>query len=406
MEMASIDTANRHISDRKEGGRKLSYRVPGTSRAEMLPYLKTHNLIIKHFDRETVDIKLLQRYVIAYTEAQNEGTKRLILNKMVLESSLILLGHRAINPAGDKDETKNTPIEKLLDMWLAEKRANLPKLPSGQEKKREKRMRTFERWHETLAAFFKENKVSYGSNLSSGLDIRYIEWRSEKKFDGRYTPTADATIKKELQALQRIATLAAREGCIKNAGIFDAKVKRGVKRVVNAYSRAEQKEILSLLEHNPGYHDTALFLLVSGLRLGEIEYVSWDGGSKIKVAGTKTENAEREIPATETLKELWRRGNIFKTNLISFQGVLKKLRKKLGSEDSIGAHRFRHSFVVNKLRAGVPFAYVREWAGHGDPGFTIKRYGKFLPKDSNGKFDEELETAKEHLDWLENDYFE
>jgi hypothetical protein len=106
--MASIDVANRHILDRKKGGRKLSYRVPGSNKEEldpnffsetsngnetlpwqnkssklikreMLPYLKAHEKIIVHFDRETVDLEKLKQYVITYAEAPDEETKRAIL---------------------------------------------------------------------------------------------------------------------------------------------------------------------------------------------------------------------------------------------------------------------------------------------------------------------------------------
>ena len=68
-EMATLDTSNRHVLDRREGGRKISYLVPGRTRKEMEPYLATHEFLIKLVDRETVDVKFFQGYVRAYTEA-------------------------------------------------------------------------------------------------------------------------------------------------------------------------------------------------------------------------------------------------------------------------------------------------------------------------------------------------
>ena len=381
-----------------------------------MPYLKAHELIMHLYDRETVDVKRLQQHTILYVEA-DEATKKLILNKMVLESAPALFGQASLAPKVEaiKEKPVEKSIEDLLDTWFAEKKVYYPEHDNFTERARKrwsKGISTLKRWRDMFAMFFAETQIKYASELKGGLDYKYIEWRSEKKFDGRskFTPTADATLKRELDVFHQIADIAEREGCIARADIFKAKAKRGIKKKVDGYDREEQKKILNELAFNDLYHDTALFLLVSGLRIGElgdlVKQKLWDGKSKMHIPGTKTENAERNIPVSPTLRKIWERGYIFNLNVHTFQDKMKKLKEKLGLKESATAHRFRHSFVRNKLKAGVSFQYVREWVGHGDPGFTIKRYGEFLPNDSNDSYEEDLAEATAHLDWLEKDYFE
>jgi integrase len=157
--------------------------------------------------------------------------------------------------------------------------------------------------------------------------------------------------------LKRIAVIAEKKGWLPRSNIFDAVAKRGVQKDVEAYNRQEQKAILKAFTSSEAYHDTALFLLVTGIRLGEFRDLmfekSWDGSSKILIKGTKTNNAKRDIPVTPIMRKLWKRGNIFNVNKFSFQGAMQDMKKKLGLDENTGTHRWRHSNIVNRLQAGV-----------------------------------------------------
>ena len=320
---------------------------------------------------------------------------------------------------GDASNKEEAPIEKLLEMWLSEKTMNYPyrnDFTEIEKRKWEKSIRELRWRRDLLAKFFADSNVKYVSGLGGGLDAKYIKWRGDKKFDGRKanTLTGDETIKREVCILRQLTDMAAREGWETRPNTFKTKVKRGLKKKVRAYEYAEQKRILEKFAGNGLYHDAALFLLVTGIRVSEFETLmhakAWDGSRMMHIPGTKTESADREIPVCDTMRKLWERGYIFKANAQSFQGAMKKLKIqefKPNKDGEISAtHSLRHSYVVNKLKAGISSNYVQEWSGHSAAEFTKGRYGKFNRKDMSEDYDKDIADAKAHLDWLENHYFE
>jgi hypothetical protein len=241
--MATIDKENRHILDRKKGGRKISYSVPVCNKVEidpnffsetidskealtwpkksgdlikteMKPYLEAHEKIIVHFDRETVNINKLKQYVIAYAEAPDKETKRRIINKAAMESNAVMFGQITQgSPVAQVKTPKEIPIEKLLELRCSEKTVNHKERTNFTDIERErwkKSIGAFQRGRNTMAAFFDDIGIEYVSGLVCGLDYEYIDWRDSRKFDNkkRETQTSDETINKELDILKRIAVIA------------------------------------------------------------------------------------------------------------------------------------------------------------------------------------------------------
>jgi integrase len=218
-----------------------------------------------------------------------------------------------------------------------------------------------------------------------------------------------SSIRHELQVLKQMAKIAYRNDWIKKDNMWeDVKIKniagQNVK-IVSPLSIKEQKDVLeALFKSGNGLHDAILFLLLTGIRIGELEGIKLEG-NVIKVSGTKTESANRIIPACKTLVELFRRGKIFR------KGYYRQIKRNMGRSPftnmfkGIHPHRFRHTFAVNKLLAEIPLQMVSYRLGHKNIGLTADLYGKFMPEYFKIGFEEAVSERKEWTDYLENRYF-
>jgi len=263
-----------------------------------------------------------------------------------------------------------------------------------------------------ILKFFNDKNIETTSNLNNDTAYEFIKWRNA---NNQKNKTLSASVlKHELQILKQIAKLAARNGYIQNGNLWDdVKIKSiaGInKKVVEPLTIEMQMDLLKKLRNTP-HHDVALFLLIAGIRIGELETLNQNSikngalvlhGESIgndKPIGGKTASASRTLPICPTMAKLFERGNIFNVSQNAFTIILNRNYK------GIHAHRLRHTFAVNKLLAQVPLQMVSYQLGHSEIGITANLYGKFVPEHFKVGFEETIRIRKDFVKWLEQDYF-
>lgn len=169
------------------------------------------------------------------------------------------------------------------------------------------------------------------------------------------------------------------------------------------------EELKIILDESPGhYKDMYIFLVNTGLRLGELEHLEWkDINLEKRLISVCYKNdwvpkssQEREIPINKTLYALIEKLKSDSPNngyLFNIQGRqpkehllenLKKILKKYGFEYG-RLHTFRHTFGSKLAQAGVGVYEIQQLLGHSDIRMT-QRYAK-LSKEN-------LEDAVRKLD--------
>lgn len=253
-------------------------------------------------------------------------------------------------------------------------------------------------------------------NVNRDLLNQFVNWRHEfrKPNCSRSGLVSDATIHKEIQELKNCFEWCFSENLSNEVPrIFQVKYKaptRGVRQEVIPLSVDEQKNLIEqMTQEDPFYHDYFLLLLITGLRVGEINKLSRDsfdleeGTLTIHslsigntIVGGKTEAAPRRLPLNPTLISIFERGHIFqssKTYKIGKNTYDKPLKGKRDSRiqsfisarkeqgklsKSFHLHQLRHTFVTNNLQAERSTLEVSRWAGHKSINITTDRYGKYL----------------------------
>jgi integrase len=263
--------------------------------------------------------------------------------------------------------------------------------------------------------FFREHGLNTTDDFAVKTADDFKLWRSKKRYDNSKAITSASAIKKELDVLRQLAKLAALYGWIGNGGLWDnARVKAIVgknKKVVEPLSIEEQKEMLcNLRSRNEACHDIALFMLITGMRRGELKMIKpdcirngvislhGDYVGNYKTTG-KTSSASRNIPVCPTMEKLFERGLIFSSSTNALSLVFARYFKGLH------LHRLRHTFAVNKLLAKNDLQMVSYQMGHATTGITADLYGKFVPEHFKAGFEQATAERKELLKWLETDYF-
>jgi len=391
--MASIDFKTGQIKDRAKGYRALSYCVPRASKSFMKKCLKAHELVISMIDgrdRAGLASHEMKSLVLKYAALDSEG-KRELIKRLILKSD-------------EEKKPREASLEAIALEWMESKNA---------EGSTEKSKKTARHRKDLISMFFSMNGLRTTSDLGYGTASEYLKWRSGRNGKNRNRQVSASTLQHELQTLRRIARLACKNGYIPNGNLWDdVKVKAipGVNRkVVEPLSIDAQKELLLKLKGTP-CHDIALMLLVTGMRIGELETLKPDGAKNgvlalhgegvgtFKPSGGKTASSFRTLPACPTMLKLLERGNIFKTSRNAFSLELSRHFK------GIHPHRLRHTFAVNKLLAQTPLQMVSYQMGHSKTDITADLYGKFVPEHFKAGFEETIRIRKEHLDWLENRY--
>jgi integrase len=230
-------------------------------------------------------------------------------------------------------------------------------------------------------------------------------------------------MKHNLQILKQMAKVASRHGWIPNAGIWDdveVKSIAGVNtKVVEPLPVDLQKRILEKLRKmRPELHDPILLLLLTGMRIGELETLSpgslrtgaialhGDAIGNIKPSTGKSAAAARTLPICPSIAKIFGRGRIFKS---AARNVRQAIQRYFFAEEFPGLHphRLRHTFAVNKLLSQTAtLQMVSYQLGHSDISTTANLYGKFVPEHFKAGFEEAIRERRELVEWLENDYFQ
>lgn len=136
--------------------------------------------------------------------------------------------------------------------------------------------------------------------------------------------------------------------------------------------------------------DVILFLLYSGLRIGELKNLKWSDYDEkrgcIHIIKSKTESGEREVPLCRNARGLIflkNKGNKNEYIFLNTKGnpltkssvrrLIERIRKKTGV-DILTSHVCRHSFATRFIEAGGSPKALAEILGHKDIAFTLKRY--------------------------------
>lgn len=132
----------------------------------------------------------------------------------------------------------------------------------------------------------------------------------------------------------------------------------------------------------------------TGLRVSELlslrwEDVDWAEGV-LRVRGTKTKQAEREVVLMPTLQRQlashsletnnYAGSNVFAGDRKSALFALKRTLKKAGIEKHVRFHDLRHTFASILISEGYDLAYVAEQMGHANISTTLNTYAKLIDR--------------------------
>lgn len=165
--------------------------------------------------------------------------------------------------------------------------------------------------------------------------------------------------------------------------------KQAREKKVRAMTKFEQLRV-EKVSSDDTLGDIVLFLLYTGLRIGELVNLKWGDYDErrgcIHIVKSKTETGEREVPLCRNAKGLIflkKKGKkeeyIFlntKGNQLtksSMRKTIERIRKKTGV-DILTSHVCRHTFATRFIEAGGSPKALAEILGHKDIAFTLKRY--------------------------------
>lgn len=167
----------------------------------------------------------------------------------------------------------------------------------------------------------------------------------------------------------------------------------------------QQQQLVEYCKKNPK-HYIFIFLLGTGLRIGEALALNWDDinfenqklyvkntliriGNQYKIKeGTKTEHGERFIPLTEKINNLLlemkskTQSNLLfpsKKNVNNYESI-RKVEYQLNQVcndlnlPSISPHALRHTFATRLIETGINVKIVSQLLGHADIKITLNIY--------------------------------
>ncbi|MCL2284004.1 MAG: tyrosine-type recombinase/integrase [Fibromonadales bacterium] len=391
------------IQDRAKGRKPMYYCLDNKSTKYLRLALSAHETIMGVLTPqafETITAKEVKASVQAYLAFDDSGKKELL-------KKIALSGY------GAKNEKPEAALELLAEAWFEQKTAQ-----GTTDKQRETML------HEkaVILDFFSSLGLRTTSDLKPDTAHKFLSWRSETNYNNRQTRISASTMKHNLQVLKQMAKVAARNGWLQNASIWDdveVKTIAGVNtKVVEPLSVELQRRILEFLRNTRNeLHDSILFLLLTGIRVGELDSIAPESirGSaiilhgeavgRIKPVSGKTAAAARTLPVCPTIAEIFRRGHIFKTSADNIKLFMKRYAFSR-QFPGIHPHRLRHTFAVNKLLSqSATLQMVSYQLGHSDISTTANLYGKFVPEHFKAGFEEAIKERRELVEWLENLYF-
>jgi integrase len=159
------------------------------------------------------------------------------------------------------------------------------------------------------------------------------------------------------------------------------------------YRILTKKEVMVLLDSSPSDMKAIILgFLLSGMRLGELEHLTWDdvdfNNDLIRIrykSDWRPKTGERDIAMSPELRDLLLdlhrcRGKehpyVFTLEgRPSFEGAIRKrlivIARRAGLEGVTSIHSLRHTFGSLLVEAGVPLPVVKDLLGHSDIRMTM-----------------------------------
>jgi integrase len=320
--MATIDKAQGKIKDRTVGYKPMYYRVGNKSKKFLETCLKAHEAIIDVLTpqaRESITSKEMKSAVLTYIAIDDSGKKELL-------KKITLSGY------GTKNEKPEASLEQLAEAWFEQKAA---------QGVTDKQRSTMLGQKMVILDFFNGQGFETTTDLKPDTAHKFLAWRSETNYSGRQTAISASTMKHNLQVLKQMAKIAARNGWFANPTIWDdveVKSIAGVNtKIVEPLSVDLQKNVLERLRKmRSELHDSILFLLLTGIRLGELENLTpesirgnaiilhGEAVGHIKPSSGKTASAARTLPICPTAAKIFERCYVFKTATKNIRQAVKR----------------------------------------------------------------------------------
>jgi len=288
------------------------------------------------------------------------------------------------------------------------------KLP-GEDKTFREMMERFESEYFSNLASFKGCKsylnglvVHFGDFILAEITPNLVnDFKNKRKADG----VKPATIQRQLAIMSRAFNLAIREWeWCKNNPVSKVTLEGPNNKKDRWLTFEEEERVLKICPI--WLKEIVIFGLNTGMRLGEILSLEWNGVDLFRKTITvfKSKNNERRtIPMNETVFELLKakaKVRSIKTDLVFYTrvhnpidrhqvgGTFRRALKEAGIQNFC-FHCCRHTFATRLVQAGKDLYKVQMLLGHKSPRMT-QRYAHHYP--------ESLRDAVEILDHMKKEY--
>lgn len=236
-----------------------------------------------------------------------------------------------------------------------------------------------------------------------------LEWRNRLSREGtgfvvpgakgtspKINGTSAALINRLIDALRQMLDIAVERGQLGGNPLYGRGLKLPSKpRKPNLPGRPKLEAVFAEIERGSGprnrSRDTAnfcRFIAYTGCRLSEARSVTWadvdfDRGL-IRVRGTKTGSANREVPMIPAARALLEkllsfretvRGEAVDGKVLVVGEAMRSLARacrKVGT-GTLSHHDLRDAFATTAIEAGVDIPTVAAWLGHADGGALLMR---------------------------------
>ena len=316
------------------------------------------------------------------------------------------------------DEDQKIGLGEGLDVFFEKK--NVDPLLGGISPASLTRYRTITKKFLRFAA---ENGLKFWNNVTRDHLEIFSTWLRYKRHNKKQS-YASNTIVAHLTIVKSVNKLLIREKRLSEDCKIELRIPKIETSSTYCYSKQEVMAMLRFCEESEDLgwmHDLIQFLAMTGARISEalavrFSDIDWEVGfvtfkderfktqnRSSKKARTTKGKRTRSVPVhaslMETLKKISasKQGKVFqhpKNVELSYQIVLDSLKKELlegvkeqfpSADGEIGfqngrLHSFRHFFVSECFRQGVPEDRIRDWVGHQDSRM-LNRYRHLRPED-------------------------
>jgi integrase len=270
-------------------------------------------------------------------------------------------------------EEKTRTFEELMERYLAEHAA------------KKSQPRHYRGYAKNLLAFF-------GGRTLAEISPKLIAEYKNRRYAAGLKP---ASINRELASLKKAFNLAVREWewCRANP-VCNVSMERENNKRDRWLSQEEETQLLQGCA--PWLHDLVMFALHTGMRMGEILALTWQGVdfTRRTVTVLRSKNGERRtIPVNETVLSVLRQKSKVRsinTDLVFYSQVYTpleaghlrrafRLALKKARIDDFHFHDLRHTFATRLAQAGVDTYKVQRLLGHKSATMT-QRYAHHSPE--------------------------